>query len=150
MPLPQLARSLAAGMLLAAATVAPASAQSAADEREAVLAVNEEFYRAFRESDMEAMRNVWGAEEPVGLQHPAWPSAITGRSQVLQSWIRILRSPPDISCEVESMFQSEGSWAVVCLEILNPGSVRMINLFRRDGDDWKMVYHGRAPEGRGI
>ena len=122
----------------------PAPAQSAAD-REAVLAVNAEFYRAFRESDMPAMAALWGKAEPIAVQHPAtW--RIDGRERVLASWAQILAAPPAITCELESVRYEAGRWGVICLEHLNPGKVRMINIFHLEDGAWKMIYHGPAPE----
>lgn len=130
--------------LIMAAHISHAGAQSDAD-RGAVLAVNSEFYRAFRESDTAAMANVWASQEPVAVQHPS-TGRIDGREAVLKSWAQMMRRPPDISCDVESVRFSDGGWAVTCLERLNPGSVRMINIFRKDAGEWKMIYHGPAPE----
>ena len=118
--------------------------QSTAD-RDAVLAVNAEFYRAFRESDMPAMAAVWGRKEPIAVQHPAtW--RIDGRENVLASWAQILVAPPAIICELESVHRENERWAVICLEQLNPGSVRMINIFHQEDGAWKMIYHGPAPK----
>lgn len=130
--------------VLMAVQISFAGAQSQSD-RDAVLAVNTEFYRAFRESDTAAMTNVWSSREPVAVQHPS-TARIDGREAVLNSWSQIMRRPPDISCEVEAVRFSNGGWAVTCLEKLNPGSVRMINIFRKDAGEWKMIYHGPAPE----
>lgn len=119
-------------------------AQSA-DDRAAVLAVNAEFYRAFRESDMPAMEAVWGEVEPIAVQHPAtW--RIDGREKVLASWAQILAAPPAITCELESVRYEAGRWGVVCIEHLNPGTVRMINIFHSENGAWKMIYHGPAPK----
>ncbi len=120
------------------------TAQSDAD-REAVLAANAEFYRAFRESDMPAMAAVWGMVEPIGVQHPA-TRRIDGREQVLASWAQILAAPPAITCALESIQYDGGRWGVICLEHLNPGTVRMINIFHREEGAWKMIYHGPAPK----
>ncbi|MEP1169297.1 MAG: nuclear transport factor 2 family protein [Anderseniella sp.] len=134
--------------VLMAVQVSFAGAQSNSD-REAVLAVNTEFYRAFRESDTAAMANVWASQGPVAVQHPS-TERIDGREAVLRSWSQMMRRPPDISCEVEAVLFSNGGWAVTCLEKLNPGSVRMINIFRRDAGEWKMIYHGPAPEAENV
>lgn len=141
-------RLLALLTLIMAAHVTYAGAQSEAD-RDAVLTVNSEFYRAFRESDTAAMANVWASQEPVAVQHPS-TGRIDGREAVLNSWSQIMRAPPDISCEVEAVRFSNGGWAVTCLEKLNPGSVRMINVFRKDAGEWKMIYHGPAPEAENV
>ena len=125
-----------------------ADAQSGTD-RDAVLAVNTEFYRAFRESDTAAMANVWSSQEPVAVQHPS-TARIDGHEAVLGSWSQMMRRPPNISCEVEAVRFSNGGWVVTCLEQLNPGSVRMINIFRKDAGEWKMIYHGPAPEAENV
>lgn len=143
-----IAHLLAVFIVLMTVHGAQAQAQSSAD-REAVLAVNTEFYRAFRESDVTAMANIWASREPVAVQHPS-TGRIDGRDAVLRSWSQMMRRPPDISCEVETVRFSKGGWAVTCLEKLNPGSVRMINIFRKDGGEWKMIYHGPAPEAESV
>ncbi|MEM9473222.1 MAG: nuclear transport factor 2 family protein [Pseudomonadota bacterium] len=128
--------------------VSQVNAQSSTD-REAVLAVNAEFYRAFRESDIAAMARVWSDQEPVAVQHPS-SGRIDGRDAVLKSWALIMRRPPDISCDIEAVRFSDGGWAVICLEQLKPGTVRMINIFRKDAGEWKMIYHGPAPEAESV
>jgi len=120
----------------------PASAQQASD-RDAVLAVNSEFYRAFRESDMAAMEAVWGTQEPIAVEHPSsWREE--GRARVLASWAIILRAPPPIRCVVEEVTFEDGRAAVLCTEKLGSGEVRMINVFHRENGSWRMIYHGPA------
>ncbi len=143
-----LIRVFAVFAVLVAVHSIPGNAQSVTD-REAVLALNTEFYRAFRESDIAAMARVWSEQEPVAVQHPS-SGRIDGRDAVLKSWAQIMRRPPDISCDIEAVRFSDGGWAVICLEQLNPGSVRMINIFRKDVDEWKMIYHGPAPEAESV
>jgi hypothetical protein len=132
-------------LLIALMTVAGFSAVSAQDagDREAVLAANQEFYRAFRESDMAAMEAIWGENEPIAVEHPStWREE--GRARVLASWRIILRSPPAITCAVEDLTFAGGRASVICREQLNPGEVRMINIFHRENGIWRMIYHGPA------
>jgi hypothetical protein len=70
--------------LLMAVHVPYAGAQSKSD-RDAGLAVNTEFYRAFREGGTAALANVWGSQEPVAVQHLS-TARIDGREAVLNSW----------------------------------------------------------------
>jgi hypothetical protein len=93
---------------------------------------------------MEAMAEVWAEEQHVAVQHPA-TRRIDGRLAVLYSWAQILAAPPAITCSVETVNFADRRWAVICLENLNPGTVRMINIFDREGGSWKMIYHGPAP-----
>lgn len=119
-------------------------AQNESDRAE-ILALNRAFYKAFRESDMQRMASIWGQREPIAVQHPA-TRRIDGRANVLASWAQILAAPPAIACEVESSAREAGKWAVICIEHLNPGTVRMINIFHKESGDWKMIYHGPAPK----
>mgnify|MGYP001826729106 CR=1 FL=1 len=141
-------RVVAVLAVFVAVHVSQGNAQSVTD-RDAVLALNTEFYRAFRESDIAAMDRVWSEQEPVAVKHPS-SGRIDGRDAVLKSWAQIMRRPPDISCDVEAIRFSDGGWAVTCLEHLNPGSVRMINIFRKDAGEWKMIYHGPAPAAESV
>ena len=129
-------------LLFCAAVMAPMA--TAAEERDAVLAVNDAFYSAFRESDMTRMADLWAKNLPVAVQHPA-TRLIEGRAKVLESWAQILAFPPAIRCELESVSKAADRWAVVCVEHLNPGTVRMINIFQQENNEWKMIYHGPAP-----
>lgn len=111
-----------------------------ADEA-AVRAVNSEFYRAFRESDLAAMDAVWGHEGKIAVEHPSgW--RLEGRAAVMRSWASILGAPPNITCVVQSVTVTGNRAVVVCEEHLNPGTVTMQNVFHTEGGAWKMIYHG--------
>ena len=128
--------------------LAVAGSSNAADRKQqtaAVLAVNSEFYRAFRESDIAAMDAVWGRRGVIAVQHPS-SGRIEGRRNVMLSWARILLQPPNISCTVEAVKVGPGRATVDCLEHLNPGEVRMRNVFHREDGAWKMIYHGPLPD----
>lgn len=113
--------------------------------RDAVLAVNAAFYRAFRDSDIVAMDRVWGKIEPIAVQHPSGPK-LNGRALVMASWAQILLRPPNITCAVQSVRVTASRATVDCIEHLNPGTVRMQNIFHRENGAWKMIYHGPIPE----
>lgn len=122
----------------------PALAQDAGD-RDAVLAANSEFYRAFRDSDMTAMGAVWGQQKPIVVEHPSiWREV--GRDRVLASWAIIFRSPPPITCTVEDVSFADDQATVHCNEQLKSGEVRTINVFHREGGIWCMIYHGPAAD----
>lgn len=131
---------------LALVALAPvASSARAQTPRDAVLAANAEFYRAFRDSDIVAMDRVWGKVEPIAVQHPSGPK-LTGRALVMASWAQILLQPPRITCTVISLRLAGLRATVDCIEHLNPGTVRMQNIFHRENGAWKMIYHGPIPE----
>lgn len=109
-----------------------------------LLEANSKFYAAFRAGDMTAMGELWARETPVAVHHPA-SGHVSGRPAVLESWRQILRSPPDVGCVVESLLEDDDTWAVICTERLGPINLRMVNLFRQEGDAWRLTYHGPSP-----
>ena len=129
---------LGAILLLLALTPFQTHAQT---PRDAVLAANAEFYRAFRESDIVAMDRVWGKVGPIAVQHPSGPR-LNGRALVMASWAQILLRPPNIRCTVVSLRLMQRRATVECIEHLNPGTVHMQNIFHRENGAWKMIYHG--------
>ena len=130
-------------LVLSAGVLQSVSAQSDGD-RGAVLAVNAEFYRAFREGDLPGMDQVWGRRGEITVHHPSgW--RLTGREDVMESWAIIMTRPPPITCDVEGVSFTQGRATVYCNEQLNPGSVRMKNIFHRENGAWKMIHHGPVP-----
>ncbi len=127
-----------------AGAVQTAAAQSAG-ERAAVLAANSEFYRAFREGDVQAMDQVWGRSGDITVEHPSgW--RLEGRADVMHSWAALMARPPQITCVVQGVSFAKGKATVYCEEQLNPGSVRMKNIFHREDGAWKMIHHGPVPK----
>lgn len=110
----------------------------------ALLDSNARFYAAFRAGDMPAMGTLWARRTPVAVQHPAGRHT-RGRTAVLDSWRRILRSPPDVCCIVETLLEDDDRWAVICTQRLGHINLRMVNLFCREDEAWRVTYHGPAP-----
>ncbi|WP_282609604.1 nuclear transport factor 2 family protein [Pelagibius sp. Alg239-R121] len=139
-------------LVLAIGLLNPVAAQSTAQskiDKAAILTINSEFYRAFRESDEPGMDAVWAQEGSVSLQHPSgW--RVDGREAVMESWSLILQRPPRITCVVEGISFAEKLATVFCNEQLNPGNVRMKNIFQREGGVWKMIYHGPLSEDEAV
>lgn len=109
---------------------------------DAVLAANEEFYRAFNDGDADALEAVWATEAAVACIHPGWP-ILRGRDQVLASWRTILSGPdsPSIQCS-EAQVEVLGDTAyVTCVETLAGGSLVATNLFVREHGEWRILHH---------
>ncbi|MEM9843294.1 MAG: nuclear transport factor 2 family protein [Pseudomonadota bacterium] len=113
----------------------------------ALLDANSRFYAAFRAGDMTSMASVWARHLPVAVHHPG-AGHMKGRASVLDSWRKILRSPPDVGCIVDTLLEDNDQWAVICTERLGHISLRMVNLFRQENETWRMTYHGPAPDPR--
>lgn len=115
-------------------------------ERDAVLFVNEAFYRAFADRDFEALSALWASQEPVACIHPGWPPLV-GRAAVLESWRRILANEqsPKIAClQPEAFIVGDVAW-VICYEAVDESALVATNMFRREGRHWKLVHHQAGP-----
>jgi ketosteroid isomerase-like protein len=115
-----------------------------------VLEANEAFYRAFAARNAEAMAGLWAAARPVACIHPGW-DLLTGREEVLESWIRIFGSggAPDVACSLaEAHVLGEVAY-VTCHEVLPGGRLAATNLFAREGGAWRLVHHQASPIAQG-
>ena len=115
-------------------------------DKEAVLAANEGFYRAFARRDLAAMDALWARETPVACVHPGW-DALVGRDRVMESWAAILGNPraPRLHCEAPRPFLLGSGAFVLCCEVLEQGRLIATNVFAREPAGWRMVHHQAGP-----
>ena len=106
------------------------------------LFLNEAFYEAFRERDLEAMDLLWAIDSPVVCIHPGW-SAITKREDIIDSWRGIFESPesPQIHCRRPQAFHMGDVVSIVCYEEMEGGLLVATNMFRRCGAAVKLIHH---------
>lgn len=111
-------------------------------QREAVLAVNAEFYRAFNECDFDGLEKVWAAQSPVACIHPGWP-VLRGRDRVLASWRSILDGPgsPTVQCRNAEVAILGDAAFVTCEELLPSGKLVATNIFVVEDAAWRLVHH---------
>jgi ketosteroid isomerase-like protein len=116
------------------------------DERDAVLAANRTFYRAFSERDLEAMEQVWAQSGAMVCLHPGHPP-LHGRPDIMASWRAILDNPqsPKVRCMDEWVVGRAGLAIVVCREVLAEGQLMATNSFVRISQRWYMVGHHAGP-----
>jgi ketosteroid isomerase-like protein len=111
-------------------------------DKDAVLAANLEFYRAFAARDIAAMDALWAQRSPIACLHPGW-SALTDRAAVMSSWNGILSSPdsPRIVCYDEQVLLFGNTALVLCEEELDGGTLAASNLFVREDGEWRLAHH---------
>jgi ketosteroid isomerase-like protein len=111
-------------------------------DKDAVLAANLEFYRAFAARDLGAMDGLWAQRAPVACLHPGW-TALKERNAIMESWQEILSNPdaPRIACFDEQVFLYGNAALVLCEEELDGGTLAASNLFIREDDEWRIVHH---------
>ena len=118
------------------------------EEREAVLAANRSFYRAFNERDYDAMEVLWASTGSMICLHPGQGPLIE-RGDIMASWRGILKHPdsPKVRCTDEWVMGRPGLAIVVCREILAEGKLMATNTFARFSDGWHMIGHhsGQVP-----
>ena len=124
----------------------PPMAEFDDDEREAVLAANRAFYRAFTERDSEAMDQLWAPTGAMVCLHPG-QAPLHERAEIMASWRAILRHPeaPKVRCMGEWVVGRSGLAIVVCREILPEGQLMATNSFVRLSEGWRMVGHHSGP-----
>ena len=116
------------------------------EERDAVLAANRAFYRAFNDRDYEAMEGIWAPAGAMVCLHPGQPP-LHERADILDSWRGILRHPesPRVRCVGEWVIGRGGLAMVVCREVLANGQLMATNTFVRSGTGWHMIGHHSGP-----
>ena len=116
------------------------------DERDAVLAANRAFYRAFNERDIDAMEQVWAPSGAMVCLHPG-QAPLHERADIIGSWRSILGHPeaPRVRCTDEWIVGRNGLAIVVCREILANGQLMATNTFVRLSGGWHMVGHHSGP-----
>ncbi len=124
----------------------PLLAEFDEDERDAVLAANRAFYRAFNDRDYAAMETIWAPVGAMVCLHPGHPP-LHERADILESWRGILAHPeaPRVRCVGEWVVGRAGLAIVVCREILANGQLMATNSFARSRAGWHMVGHHSGP-----
>lgn len=140
---------LLGGMLTACVTtprqsgnaVAPIPAAVATEK--SVLAVNRAFYRAIHDRNFDAMKKLWAEHGPVAVVHSGWPELL-GREAVLRSWKALLADKSQVFADcLDAEVELQGQKAAVVCDLRGAGQVvKSINVFRRHGSGWEMIFHG--------
>jgi ketosteroid isomerase-like protein len=120
------------------------------DDRQAVRAANEGFYRAFESLTLTEMEPVWAHEARVACVHPGWPR-LTGWQAIRESWAAIFGSTREMRftlTDVEIVVRGDVAW-VLCTENilsethgnLSVTAILATNVFERRGGAWLLVHH---------
>jgi len=120
------------------------------DQEAAIVRVNERFYDAFEQLDIEAMAAVWQHSDHARCVHPGWRT-LRGWPAIKESWIAIFSNTEEIKFTITNLsvqLSDRMAW-VSCVEnIIDSGSaipvvsaIEATNIFEWDGSEWRLVQH---------
>ena len=125
-----------------------------ADDRKAVITVNQAFYRAFEKKDISAMDAIWSKGIGCLCIHPG-RDALKGWEAIRQSWGQIFKHTRYLEIDTDILStQVSGNLAYVVLieNVLQIGDDRRLeaksmatNVFERMAQNWYLVHHHGSP-----
>ncbi len=111
------------------------------------------FYAALQRADLDAMMEVWSADEEVACIHPGGPR-LTGYEQVREHWAQIFKSGQRLQIHLSDQVTITGmAYALHSLHenvliLSGPGAaagarsiVVATNVYLRSAGGWRMVLH---------
>lgn len=116
-----------------------------------VEAVNQAFYDAYRDRDIEAMSRVWLPSPHARCVHPSW-ELVVGWTDIRESWAELFRSLEhadfqleDVHIEVAGRIAWVNQLAYATLhtdegEVISAASIAT-NLFEVSEGEWRMILH---------
>jgi ketosteroid isomerase-like protein len=124
------------------------------DEKQAVLAANAAFYRAFETLEIAEMEKVWLRASHIKCIHPGWP-LLCGWGPIMASWERIFTNTfamrftlADVRIEVAG----DLAWVVLIENLESQGydgssraEILTTNLFEKRDGQWFIVHHHASP-----
>jgi len=110
------------------------------------------FYAAFIRRDVDAMMEVWAADDNISCIHPLGP-ILTGRAAIRESWEAIFRNSPEMQVTING--RSRGQDGAVAIHVVEehiravkepPGTpMHATNIYRLTDVGWRMVLHHASP-----
>ena len=111
----------------------------------ALLLAHAEYYRAFASRDLQAMMDLWAAED-ISCVHPGWP-VLVGRSAVIVSYRDIFLNPQQgiIEARQERVLISAIDARVFCVEEVSGALLMATNWFALQESRWRLIHHQASP-----
>jgi len=114
--------------------------------------VEDAFYRAIEQGDLQAMMSVWSDDDATICIHPGAPR-LEGRDQIEESWQEIFESGPNMEFSISDERITQDSHLAIHLvreEIAIGGELVSVmlstNIYHLGSDGWRMMLHHSSPE----
>jgi|KBSSwiStaDraftv2_1062776.scaffolds.fasta_scaffold73569_3 ketosteroid isomerase-like protein len=118
------------------------------EDRDAAVAANRDFYRAFNQRDIATIDQLWARNAPLVCMHPN-QVPLTERTAIVRSWQRILSTPnlPLVHCQDEILIGRRHMVTIVCREVAATIQLIATNVFVKEDGAWRLVHHqsGNVP-----
>ena len=118
-----------------------------------LLELNQAFYEAFEERNLDAMSDLWEHSDRVTCTHPGW-AVLRGWGAVAASWVAIFQGPQRIQfilTDAQVEVAGDLGWVTLDENIIGADAGSMVsalNLFVRVDEGWRLVaHHGSAIAG---
>ena len=123
-------------------------------DRQALIAANKAFYRAFEKKDIEAMSAVWSRGTSSLCIHPG-RDALKGWDAIARSWEQIFKGTQYLEINIEIVstdINGEIAYIVVVENVMQIVGRRRVqaesmatNIFQWMGDRWYLIHHHGSP-----
>lgn len=113
--------------------------------------VEESFYKAFRNRDLDLMQQVWDQSDDVICIHPSSPR-IYSFDLIIASWQQIFSAPQATNIDTaEQVYKLDETIAIhyvkenLSVNNQSVGSVYATNIYHQTSAGWKMIAHHASP-----
>ncbi|MGC9525471.1 MAG: nuclear transport factor 2 family protein [Limnospira sp.] len=123
-------------------------------DRQALIAANKAFYRAFEKKDIEAMNAVWSRGTSSLCIHPG-REALKGWDAIERSWQQIFKGTQYLEINIEIVSTDicgEIAYIVLVENVMQIVGRRRVraesmatNIFQLMGDRWYLIHHHGSP-----
>lgn len=122
------------------------------DTYNAILNINDKFYKAFENADLNNMQQVWSSNEKIQCIHPEQP-CIHGYDFVMESWTilfhAIRKVPITIEIQDIEIYFYDSLAILTCIEIIKSskesGFLTATNIFENINNEWYLIHHQASP-----